>query len=71
LFHPLDRPEKFNLQFGRIGLCRSIGKEDRIEWRKCELGQEEEIKAVERFRAEWRKWSWEGEDEGEGDMVDE
>ncbi len=50
LLHRVPAQAKHPLQFGREILCRLLNAPDKIEWKKCAVGQEAETLAVTAFR---------------------
>ncbi|KZT61603.1 hypothetical protein CALCODRAFT_491153 [Calocera cornea HHB12733] len=56
LVHNIRPGPPFNLQFPRMVLGRLLGLEDRIDWRTCPEGEDEEREAAEAFKAAFAEY---------------
>lgn len=58
LVMPLPEDSRFDLLFGRRVLAKLLGLEDRMTWRDCDQGIEQETKDVEAFKSAFKDWDW-------------
>jgi len=56
LVHHIRPGPPFNLQFPRMVLGRLLGLEDRIDWRACPEGEDEEAEAAGAFKAAFAEY---------------
>ncbi|ORX55121.1 hypothetical protein DM01DRAFT_1286543 [Hesseltinella vesiculosa] len=58
LIHALSPKERFNLQFGRLVLANALDTPDRMDWKACAQGMEEEKQACKEFKAAFKKFDF-------------
>ncbi|CAG8450108.1 512_t:CDS:10 [Funneliformis mosseae] len=56
LIHEINPNEKFDVQFGRKVLANLMGCSQRIDWRACELTEEQEQSDAEEFRKAFKPY---------------
>jgi Protein similar to CwfJ C-terminus 1/Protein similar to CwfJ C-terminus 2 len=58
LFLPLTSSFRFDMQFGRHVMAKLLGLEDRMDWRDCAQGQEEEVRDAEQFKEAFKEFDF-------------
>ena len=43
------KPERIELQLGRVVACQILGQKEKVNWKNCQLEREEEDQMVQRF----------------------